>query len=132
MREASAISGAATLGSILNSTPEGQLMFRTVTGLHDQTVGHLCAVAPIISVTDAATHVDKQKYEEFAKRYGAPEKDHDKVLVWSAGDKRFHALLAVVRSETIQSRVVGVEAVGFVKTIIHDMSNRISTNSPLH
>ena len=64
-----AISGAATLESMLNSTPEGQLMFRTVT------------------VVAAG---DQQKYEEIAKKYGAPEKDHDQDIVWIAGDKKLH------------------------------------------
>ena len=71
LREASAISEAATLERMLNSTPERHLMFRTVT------------------VTAAATHVDQQKMQEIAKKYGAPEEyvEH----VWIAGEKKLHA-----------------------------------------
>ena len=48
-----------------------------------------CANAPILSVTAAATHVDQQKFEEIAKKYGAPEEyvEH----VWIAGEKKLHA-----------------------------------------
>ena len=104
LHEASAISGAATLGSILNSTPEGQLMFRTVTSLHAPTVGKLCANAPIISVTAAATHDDKQKYDEIAKKYalygvGAPEKELDQDTVWIAGDKKLHPFKWISRKD---------------------------------
>ena len=99
LHEASAISGAATLGSILNSTPEGQLMFRTVTSLHAPTVGKLCAKAPIISVTAAATHADHQKFEEIAtQKYGGAPAKYEEV-VWFAGVNKLHPFEWISRDE---------------------------------
>ena len=90
---------AATLGSILDSTPEGKHMFRTITSSHAQTVNHLlCANVPIISVTAAATHADHQKFEEIAKMYGgAPEKYEE--VVWIAGENKLHPFEWISRDE---------------------------------
>ena len=91
---------AATLGSILDSTPEGKHMFRTITSSHAQAVNHLlCANVPIISVTAAATHADHQKFEEIAtQKYGGAPAKYEEV-VWFAGVNKLHPFEWISRDE---------------------------------